>query len=75
MAEGLDGVSVVIALILIIGFILFIFTPTINDVREDLLVQMSSDQILAQIILQGFMPFLWIIYLLISVLAIRGAIG
>lgn len=73
MVTSLDTPTVTIALTVIIGFVLWAFTPTLNTFRESTLATLGADQLLAQIALQGFIPFVWIIYLIVCALAIRGA--
>lgn len=60
-----------IAIIVITGFFLSVFAPTIDEFRVDLINSFAehpeSTNILLELIVYGIIPYMWLIYILLSV--------
>ena len=67
----LGGIIYVLLVIVLAGFILAVFQPTINDFRlervNELDMYPEQDNILIRILLYALNPILWIFYILLSV--------
>jgi hypothetical protein len=73
--KGQIGLVVVaLAVIIITGFLLSQFTPVIETFRLDLINSMDNhpetSSPLLKIIVYGFIPYMWIAYIFISVIAL-----
>lgn len=56
--------------VLVTGYILSIFSPTINDVRVNQLAQTPDDEIIQKLILYILMPLMWTVYVILSIFAV-----
>ena len=67
----LGGIIYVLLVIVLAGFILAVFQPTINDFRLERVNKLDmypeQDNILIRILLYALNPILWIFYILLSV--------
>jgi hypothetical protein len=69
--KGQLGLPVYVILVVIVGgFLLNIFMPSINTVRENTLATMTSTQILEKLILYNLIPLIWIMWALLGGLGI-----
>lgn len=60
----------VIFLVIVAGFVLAIFTPTINEVRLAQIAQTDSSEILQLLYLYLLIPLIWFFWLVLSAMAI-----
>lgn len=59
--------------VLVAGYILSIFSPTINEVRINQLAATPDADILAKLILYALMPIMWGVYIILSIFAVIWA--
>jgi uncharacterized BrkB/YihY/UPF0761 family membrane protein len=59
--------------VLVTGYILSIFSPTINQVRLDQLSATPDADIFEKLILYSLMPLLWGVYVVFSIFAVIWA--
>ena len=59
--------------VLVCGFILSIFAPTINEVRLERLAATPDAEIIQKLILYSLMPLIWAVYVVFSIFAVIWA--
>jgi len=72
-------VFVVIFGIILSGFLLNVFSPTINEFRLDLIEDLnestSEANILLKIIIYGIIPYMWFMYIFLSIFFLIYAVN
>jgi len=62
------NVLIAVFLVLLVGLILYSFSPVIDDLRQEAINDLNSESnVLYEIFLYSMMPVVWFLYLFVSV--------